>query len=266
MPGIDRALAGWMDAYAAPEANAATLHCDRHDPDAVTFRFVDAELTSTELTDGELADRSRRLAAALAERGVRRGNRVEVLMSKRPELVVRVLAIWRLGAVHVPLLPPLPAARSRSGSRARRRGCSSPSGGAPETRRARQRRRPPDRRGARRARHRVYAAGRVQVRLRRRSLLLYTGATTGQAERSRRPAEGPRRLPLHLRCGLDVHADDVYWIAADPCWAYGLLLRHRRAHGRRADEGADPGRLHAWIDGGRDTGLRRHELRRAPTM
>jgi hypothetical protein len=40
MPGIDRALAGWMDAYAAPEANAATLHCDRHDPVAVAFRFT----------------------------------------------------------------------------------------------------------------------------------------------------------------------------------------------------------------------------------
>ncbi len=42
-------------------------------------------------------------ASALAARGVGRGDAVGVLMGKRSELVVTLLAILRLGAVHLPL-------------------------------------------------------------------------------------------------------------------------------------------------------------------
>jgi acetyl-CoA synthetase len=44
-----------------------------------------------------------RLAAALAELGVGPGDAVGKLMGKSAELVVTLLAIWRRGAVHVPL-------------------------------------------------------------------------------------------------------------------------------------------------------------------
>ncbi len=89
--------------HGADDADVAHLVCDRHDPDAVAFTFLDADLTAHDLTYGELAERSRRMATVLAEEGVERGDRVPVLMGKRPGLLVTLLAIWRLGAVHVPL-------------------------------------------------------------------------------------------------------------------------------------------------------------------
>lgn len=69
MSDIDDTVERWLSRYASPEANVAILLCDRHDPDAVAFRFVDEDLYGSAMTYGELADRSRRLATALADRG-----------------------------------------------------------------------------------------------------------------------------------------------------------------------------------------------------
>jgi acetyl-CoA synthetase len=51
---------------------------------------------------GEVADRSGRLAGALAARGVGRGDVVMTLIGNRPEWVYAMLACWRLGAVALP--------------------------------------------------------------------------------------------------------------------------------------------------------------------
>ena len=58
---------------------------------------------------GELFERSRRIAAALADLGVRPGDRVVVSMANCPEVGIIYNALWRAGAVVVPatfLLPP----------------------------------------------------------------------------------------------------------------------------------------------------------------
>ncbi len=62
--------------------------------------FEDREYTRSEI--GALADR---LAAVLASRGVVAGMRVALMSSNRPEFVVAVLAIWRLGAAVVLISP-----------------------------------------------------------------------------------------------------------------------------------------------------------------
>uniref|UniRef100_UPI0025D2E32E AMP-binding protein n=1 Tax=uncultured Aeromicrobium sp. TaxID=337820 RepID=UPI0025D2E32E len=100
---VDATIERWLATYDAPDADVAFLLCDRHDPQTVAFTFVALDLSTRDMTYGELAEQSRRLATVLAERGVREGDRVPVLMGKRPELVVTLMAIWRLGAVHVPL-------------------------------------------------------------------------------------------------------------------------------------------------------------------
>src|SRR5262245_31072151 len=53
-------------------------------------------------TFGELADRSARLAGALAQRGVGRGDVVMTLIGNRPEWVLTMLACFRIGAVVLP--------------------------------------------------------------------------------------------------------------------------------------------------------------------
>ncbi|MGK2939218.1 MAG: acyl-CoA synthetase [Solirubrobacteraceae bacterium] len=55
-----------------------------------------------EWTFGEVADRSARLAGALAARGIGRGDVVMTLIGNRPDWVFAMLACWRLGAVALP--------------------------------------------------------------------------------------------------------------------------------------------------------------------
>ncbi|MEA2450737.1 MAG: acetyl-CoA synthetase, partial [Thermoleophilaceae bacterium] len=56
----------------------------------------------SELSFGAVADRSARLAGALAARGVGRGDVVMTLIGNRPEWVYALLACFRLGAVALP--------------------------------------------------------------------------------------------------------------------------------------------------------------------
>ena len=74
---------------------------DRHaymTPDDVALRFNGATTTWA-----QLANRSRRLAAALEDLGVQRGDRVIILITNRPEFAEALLAINTIGAVAVPI-------------------------------------------------------------------------------------------------------------------------------------------------------------------
>jgi amino acid adenylation domain-containing protein len=68
-------------------------------------------LGTQSLTYGELWSRSGNLAAALASRGIGRGDRVGIVLPKSPECVVAMLGILRAGAAYVPVDPRAPAAR-----------------------------------------------------------------------------------------------------------------------------------------------------------
>ncbi len=69
-----------------------------HRPDAPAIRYGE-----TALTYGELGERCRRLAAALAELGLRPGDRVAVLQANRPELIEAVHGTLMAGMVVVPI-------------------------------------------------------------------------------------------------------------------------------------------------------------------
>ena len=58
--------------------------------------------TRRSIAFAEVADRSARLAGALARRGVGRGDVVMTLIGNRPEWVYAMVAAWRLGAVALP--------------------------------------------------------------------------------------------------------------------------------------------------------------------
>ena len=99
----DQLVQEWLETYDAPDANASYLLCDRHDPHATAFTFIAHDGTVSKLTYGELSDRSKRLATALKQQGVEKGDRVGVLLTKCPDMPVTLLALARLGAVYVPL-------------------------------------------------------------------------------------------------------------------------------------------------------------------
>ncbi|AUH39243.1 non-ribosomal peptide synthetase [Streptomyces sp. CMB-StM0423] len=63
------------------------------------------------LSYGELDAASARFAAHLADTGVRRGDRVAVVMERSADLLVALLGVWKAGAAYVPVDPGYPAER-----------------------------------------------------------------------------------------------------------------------------------------------------------
>ncbi|MFW6773005.1 AMP-binding protein [Nocardioides sp. CPCC 205120] len=220
---VTRRIEGWLAEYAAPDACAAELLCDRHDPDAVAFTLVDADLGVRSLTYGELRDLSSRLAAGLAERGVGRGDAVGVLMGKRLEYVVTVVALWRLGAVLVPLF----TAFASGAIQVRVSG----SGAKLVVTESSQRAKLDAVEGVE-----VLETGPEYDALLTRAPLaepaavggdgllamLFTSGTTGKPKGVPIPVRALAAFSSYLVHGLDVQPDDVFWNAADPGWAYGL--------------------------------------------
>ena len=88
-----------------PSFNIGVDICDRHAADRSRVALVheDESGRSTEHTFAELKARSNQLANALRRLGVQRGDRVGVVLSQRPELAVFHLAVYKLGAVVLPL-------------------------------------------------------------------------------------------------------------------------------------------------------------------
>lgn len=227
--------------YDTADACAAELLCDRHPADAVAFTVVEADLTSHDLTYGELRTESTKFAAALADLGVEPGDCVATLMGKSSELVVALLGIWRRGAVHVPLFtafasPAIAFRLTSSGAKvvvADRNQLDKLAPGedipadAPWTV--------------------IVAAGEPasDTQLRLSDLLaahaaddpkgaavavgangplvqLFTSGTTGTPKGVPVPVRALASFHGYVEFGLDVRSDDVFWNAADPGWAYGL--------------------------------------------
>jgi bile acid-coenzyme A ligase len=70
--------------------------------------YIAADGGEVAFTWGELDDRSSQLAAALFERDVGLGDRLAIALPNSPQLVLSVLAAWKLGAVPVPMRWDLP--------------------------------------------------------------------------------------------------------------------------------------------------------------
>ncbi|MGW8591779.1 AMP-binding protein [Dietzia sp. NPDC055877] len=220
--------------YDVPGASAAEFLCDRHDPEAVAFTVIDADLSGRDITYSELRTESEKVAAALADLGVSEGDRVATLMSKSADLVFTLVGIWRLGAVHMPLFTAFawPAIEMRINggdakviiSDADQRGkiekadvpvvvagladCPDALEGDLDLATiiaAQEPGRPaavtgPD-------------AGMV---------MLFTSGTTGTPKGVVVPVRALAAFHQYIETGLDVRADDVFWNGADPGWAYGL--------------------------------------------
>ncbi len=74
-----------------------------HDPDRLALTHVSADGRSRDWSHGELARAAEALAAALAARGLGRGDRLAILLGQGPEVLISHFAAYRLGAVVLPL-------------------------------------------------------------------------------------------------------------------------------------------------------------------
>jgi acetyl-CoA synthetase len=221
--------------YGAAEACAAVLLCDRHDPGQVAFTVVDSALRSERLTYGQLRARSERFAAGLRRLGIGPGDAVGVLMTKSAALPVVLLGLWRCGAVHVPLFtafaPPAIGQRlTASGARAviadaaqvgKLGGAAGPGltvvqvGGEPAG-------------GVVRYQDLLRPAGygrpepAAAVGGDGALVMMFTSGTTGAPKAVPVPVRALAAITAYLRDAVDLRADDVYWNAADPGWAYAV--------------------------------------------
>jgi len=236
---VSRRIRELLDIYTAPDACAATLLCDRHDPDKRAYRIIAADLSAHDVTYGELRRDSERFANALASLGIGAGDRVATLMGKSREYLVALMGIWRLGAVHVPLFtafaPPAIAFRL-TGSGARMVICD-------EGQRAKL---VPGEHMPNNAEWRVITTGQAaEGALAFDGLVagaapgfvpaapggnapiihIYTSGTTGNPKGVIVPIRALAAFHAYGEFGQGIRAgDDVFWCAADPGWAYGLYF------------------------------------------
>ena len=93
--------------WQVPEQFNIAEHCcarwARLTPGKVAIRCVDELGAAVEHSYGELQAQANRLANALFELGVQRGDRVAIVMPQCFETAVAHMAIYKLGAIAVPL-------------------------------------------------------------------------------------------------------------------------------------------------------------------
>jgi acetyl-CoA synthetase len=86
--------------------NIGVETCDRWaavEPDRLALVHVRPDGRSEDISYGWLRDTSNRLANVLAAHGVARGDRVAILLPQAPEVVAIHIAIYKLGAIALPL-------------------------------------------------------------------------------------------------------------------------------------------------------------------
>lgn len=227
-----------LSVYGDSQASAAGLLCDRHEGKKVAYTIVGEDLGSADLTYGDLQAESARLANAFWSLGLRPGDRIATLMGKSRTYLATVMAIWRLGGVHVPLFTAFatPAIRLRlSASGCKLVVCD----GAQQNKLMPQGEKPADRPW------RIVTTGAASAEaLALRDLReaegskldaaalggdaplieIYTSGTTGRPKGVVVPIRALASFKAYALYGLGLQADDVFWNAADPGWAYGLYF------------------------------------------
>lgn len=230
-------ILGSYDWDAPDELNMAHEACDRHaESDNIGFAWMSEDGELSEYTFAELRDASNRVANALTELGIERGDRVTTLLPKIPETIIIVLGIWKTGAIHVPLF----TAFEKQALEFRITDCAPELlffhtdygdtvatldvDDEPETIGVGD--------GEDQASEHSYDGliatqpteyDVVRTSMDEPSTMQYTSGTTGPPKGVVMSHKVLAILYPHTKYALDVSEDDLVWGAADPSWSYGLF-------------------------------------------
>lgn len=225
-----------IEIYGSSQTSLGELLCDNRAPSHRAYRLIKGDMSTEDITYGELREESERFAAVLEELGIAPGDRVATLMGKSREYLISLLGIWRLGAVHVPLFTAFasPAIAERlSGSQAKLVVCDptqypklEPGEFIPSDKD-----------------WKIVCTGNASKGgLSFETLMsqaptgfpaakmggdapfvhIYTSGTTGAPKGVVIPVRAVASFRAYAEFALGLEPDDVYWCAADPGWAYGL--------------------------------------------
>lgn len=220
-----------LDAFGAKDACATYLLCDKHPEEQVSYRIIDKDGAAKIVTFGHLKVRSQKLASGFAKNGLKPGDRVATLMGKSEDFLVCLLALWRLGATHVPLFTAFaPAAiemRLESSAakfiicdEAQRNKLDSVLGDTQVIMRDRAKKGDLDLTQIEISGDADFEAhvggGEYPV------IQIYTSGTTGHPKGVAVPLKALAAFQAYAEFGLYLTKNDIFWNAADPGWAYGL--------------------------------------------
>ncbi|MBS7562550.1 MULTISPECIES: AMP-binding protein [Pseudomonas] len=231
---VDAALAGSLSAL-----NACVECCDRHAlPGRIALFWEGRDGSSATYTFTELQDKAARLANFLLAQGVGKGDKVAGLLPRNVELLITVLATWRIGAVYQPLFTafgPKAIEHRLNSSQAKvvvTDGVNRPKllevadcptvvtvGGAKGQ-------------GIVRgdfsfwAELEQYPAQCEPVLLSGEDpfLLMFTSGTTGPSKALEVPLKAIVAFQAYTRDAVDLRPEDAFWNVADPGWAYGIYF------------------------------------------
>jgi acetyl-CoA synthetase len=228
----------WKLTYGDTPVSLADLLCDRFaGSDRVAVIAENAAGGVQSLTYPDLQDRSARFAGVLRGLGVDKGDRVATLLPKSPELVITLLAVWRLGAVCVPLSTTL-GTHAVAHRLEQNNAAAIVTDGDNRSTIGALRNIAPRVVVIEQSEHGVQpgdigywdslgtvepVSGSAFYAGRDPMVVIYTSGTTGHPKGIPVPAKSLAAVRAYLHFGLDVQGDDVYWNTADPAWAHGLL-------------------------------------------
>lgn len=225
-------LSGSMQAV-----NACYECCDRHaDSDAIALYWYAKDGRKEQYSFRELKKYSTQFASFLKSQGVRKGDRVSGLLPRTPELIITILATWRIGAVYQPLFTAfgpkaiehrIQLAQSKLvvTDRANREklseisNCSSIVIVQAELHTQNY---PQDFDFWRELNRQTETVELEMLSINDPFLLMFTSGTTGPAKPLKVPLKALIAFGDYMKNAIGLSQDDIFWNIADPGWAYGL--------------------------------------------
>ncbi|WP_288385702.1 AMP-binding protein [uncultured Acinetobacter sp.] len=225
-------LSGSMQAV-----NACYECCDRHaDSDAIALYWYAKDGRKEQYSFRELKKYSTQFASFLKSQGVGKGDRVSGLLPRTPELIITILATWRIGAVYQPLFTAfgpkaiehrIQLAQSKLviTDLANREKLSEISSCPPIVTvqaELHTQNYPQDFDFWRELNRQTETVELEMLSINDPFLLMFTSGTTGPAKPLKVPLKALIAFGDYMKNAIGLSQDDIFWNIADPGWAYGL--------------------------------------------